>query len=217
MTILIASPTLFVRIFFIIGSLSSFLLSLFKLFLITSKSFFILINKSVYFLIFLSLLIFKFLQLFFKNFRFLLIKLCNLFLSKHATIECKFFLKWVYYFQWLRICFQYAIWLLFDSMFKFFYYFFDFIPNIIQFLILFPRTEILIIFDSFLNLIFTKTKHFLNLSYNLISTIITHHNRKQMWIFWINNIKVSMINCLSIYSINFFQFLFHFIGFFFWE
>ena len=214
MSIFIASPTLLIWISWIICSLSSYLLFLFKLVLIFFIFLFAFIHKLINLLVFLSLLLFKFFHLFFKKLSFLLIELGNLFLCKHTAIKCKSFLKRIYNFYRLRICFQNAIRLLFYCLLKFLYNLFNFTFNIDHILVFFSWAEIIIFINCFLNLFFTKTEHFLNLQDNLISTIITHYNGKQMWVFWIYNSIASMINWFFINSSNFFQFLIHFIGFF---
>ena len=217
MSIFIASPTLLIWISWIICSLSSYLLFLFKLVLIFFILLFIFIHEPINFLIFLSLLLFKLFHLFFKKLSFLLIEFGNLFLCKHTAINCKSFLKRVYNLQRHRICFQNTIRLLFNCLVEFLYHLFDFTFNIDHLLVWFSLRGIIKFVTCFWNLFFTKNEHFMNLQDYLISTIITHHNGKQMGVFLICNSIASMIKWFFINSYNFFQFHFPFLFFILWE
>jgi hypothetical protein len=160
------------------------------------------------------MMLLKLFHLLFKKLSFLLIELGNLSLYKITAIKCKSFLKRVYNSQRLRICFQNAIRLLLDCFVEFLYNLFDFTFNIDYLLVLLSLIENTIFIYCFLNLVFTENEHFFNLQDNLISTIIAHHNGKQMGAFWICNSIASMLNCFCIDSFNFFQFPILFLLFF---
>ncbi len=178
------------------------------------KLLFIFIHNLINLLIFHFLLLFNLFQLFFKKLSFLL---GNLLLCKHTAINGKSFLKRVYNFQRLRICFQNTIRLLLNCLVEFLYNLFDFTFNIEHLLVWFSLTGIIKFVNCFLNLFVTKIEHFLNLKDYLISTIITHHNGKQMGVFIICNSIASMIKWFFINTYNFFQFFFPFLLFILWD